>query len=93
MSPVSKRRSRPDQPDAITSIMDELECLLDNEHHYTPYLDVSREELERDDISAIGRNRYINVLRCLKMWYELPSEVFIVAVNIVDRFLSKMKVK
>lgn len=27
------------------------------------------------------------------MWYELPSDVLFTAVNLVDRFLTKMKVK
>lgn len=93
MSPISKRRSRPDQPDAITSLMDELEKLLDAEHTFTPYFEISNEGQELDDITAISRNRSINVLRCLKIWYELSSEVFIVAVNIVDRFITKMKVQ
>lgn len=90
MSPISKRRSRPDQPDAITSLMDELEKLLDVEHTFTPHSEISP---EFDDITATIRNRSINVLRCLKIWYELPSEVFILAVSIVDRFLTKMKVQ
>lgn len=33
------------------------------------------------------------MLRCLKVWYELPSDVLHTAINLVDRFLTKMKVK
>lgn len=92
MSLTSKRRSQPAQPDAIGTLMDDVENLLAVEQNYTPQYDISLEGHEYDDITAISRNRSINVLRCLKMWYDLSSDVFIVAVNIVDRFLSKMKV-
>jgi len=33
------------------------------------------------------------VLRCLKMWYELPSDVLFSAMSLVDRFLDRMAVK
>lgn len=39
------------------------------------------------------RDGAAHVLRCLKVWYELPSEVLFTAINLVDRFLTKMKVK
>merc|ERR1712038_1704757 len=32
-----------------------------------------------------------HVLRCLKVWYDLPSDVFFGAVSSIDRFLTKMK--
>ncbi|KAK7863999.1 hypothetical protein R5R35_000106 [Gryllus longicercus] len=34
-----------------------------------------------------------HVLRCLKVWYDLPSEVLFVAINLMDRFLTKMKAR
>lgn len=92
MSLTSKRRSQPVRPDAFGTLMDDIENLLAAENNYTPQYDFLTEEYDYDDITAISRNRSINVLRCLKMWYDLSSDVFIVAVNIVDRFLSKMKV-
>lgn len=33
------------------------------------------------------------MLRCLKVWYELSNEVLFTAINLVDRFLTKMKVR
>lgn len=33
------------------------------------------------------------MLRCLKMWYELPSDVLFSAMSLVDRFLDRMAVK
>lgn len=39
------------------------------------------------------RDGTAHVLRCLKVWYDMPSEVLFVAVNLVDRFLTKMKVR
>lgn len=45
------------------------------------------------EITCGTRDGAAQVLRCLKMWYELPSDVLFTAVNLVDRFLTKMKVK
>lgn len=39
------------------------------------------------------RDGTAHVLRCLKVWYDMPPEVLFVAVNLVDRFLSKMKAR
>ena len=40
-----------------------------------------------------GRDGSAYVLRCLKMWYELPSDVLFTAISLVDRFLDRMTVK
>lgn len=32
-------------------------------------------------------------MRCLKVWYELSNDVLFAAINLVDRFLTKMKVR
>jgi cyclin G2 len=37
------------------------------------------------------RDGSAHVLRCLKVWYDLPSDVFFGAVSSIDRFLAKMK--
>lgn len=42
-------------------------------------------------ITSGMRDGSAHVLRCLKVWYDLPSEVFFNAVSSIDRFLSKMK--
>ena len=43
-------------------------------------------------ISPGMRDGSSHVLRCLKVWYDLPSDVFHTAVSNIDTFLAKMKV-
>lgn len=45
------------------------------------------------EISMRMRNGSAHVLRCLKVWYDLPADTFFNAVNIMDRFLTRMKVR
>jgi len=42
-------------------------------------------------ISPGMRDGSSHVLRCLKVWYDLPSDVFHTAVSNIDTFLAKMK--
>jgi len=42
-------------------------------------------------ISPGMRDGSAHVLRCLKVWYDLPSDVFHTAVANIDTFLAKMK--
>jgi cyclin G2 len=42
-------------------------------------------------ITSGMRDGSAHVLRCLKVWYDLPSDVFFGAVSSIDRFLAKMK--
>lgn len=50
--------------------------------------------LWQDGEITIGtRDGAAHVLRCLKVWYDLPNDVLFNATNLVDRFLTKMKVK
>jgi hypothetical protein len=44
------------------------------------------------EITTGIRDGSAHVLRCLKVWYDLPSDVLFVAINFMDRFLTKMKV-
>lgn len=45
------------------------------------------------EVTAGGRDGSAYILRCLKMWYELPSDVLFSAMSLVDRFLDRMTVK
>ncbi|XP_063706646.1 cyclin G [Culicoides brevitarsis] len=45
------------------------------------------------EITIGTRDGAAHVLRCLKVWYELSNEVLFTAINLVDRFLTKMKVR
>ena len=48
--------------------------------------------LKGEMITSEMRDGSSQVLRFLKVWYDLPSDVFFGAVSNVDRFLRKMKV-
>lgn len=45
------------------------------------------------EITIGTRDGAAHVLRCLKVWYELSNDVLFTAINHVDRFLTKMKVR
>lgn len=47
----------------------------------------------RREVTAGGRDGSAYVLRCLKMWYELPSDALFSAMSMVDRFLDRMAVR
>lgn len=45
------------------------------------------------EITIAERDGAAHVLRCLKVWYDLSNDVLFTAINLVDRFLTKMKVR
>ncbi|KAF5281121.1 hypothetical protein FQR65_LT02987 [Abscondita terminalis] len=45
------------------------------------------------EVSLADRDAAVHSLRFLKFWFNLPSAVFITSTNILDRFLTKMKVQ
>lgn len=49
--------------------------------------------LQEDEISMDVRDKSAYVLRCLKVVYDSSSEVFFMAISLIDRFLTKMKAK
>jgi len=48
--------------------------------------------LPHQGISPGMRDGSAHVLRCLKVWFELPTDVFHTATANIDSFLAKMKV-
>lgn len=48
---------------------------------------------QNGEVTVGARDGAAHVLRCLKVWYDLPSDVLFVATNLVDRFLTKMRVR
>lgn len=50
-------------------------------------------QFQDDEITIDARDRSAHVLRCLKVVYDLSSDVFFIAINLIDRFLTKMKAK
>jgi hypothetical protein len=48
---------------------------------------------QEGEITIGTRDGAAHVLRCLKVWYDLSNDVLFTAINLVDRFLTKMKVR
>jgi len=49
--------------------------------------------LQDDEITMDARDKSAYILRCLKVVYDSSSDVFLVAINLMDRFLTKMKAR
>ncbi|XP_075990046.1 cyclin G [Anticarsia gemmatalis] len=62
------------------------------EHKFQPRLCLPAES-DNGEVTTGARDGAAHVLRCLKVWYDLPAEVLINAINLFDRFLTKMKVR
>lgn len=98
MSDSSKGRGRP-IPDASNSkknlkhIWYEIERALSLESKYKANLLVTNTDQQPDIVALPSRDGAVQILRCLKVWFDLPSIVFLTSVNILDRFLSKMVVR
>lgn len=89
--------SHPDADQASTSRDDArlfatLNEYLLMEHKYQPKLRLPVES-ENAEVTTGARDGAAHVLRCLKMWFDLPAEVLFDAINLFDRFLTKMKVR
>ncbi|EDV30380.1 uncharacterized protein Dana_GF23259, isoform B [Drosophila ananassae] len=74
--------------DELYETLKEYDALQDKYHTVLLLPKESRRE-----VTAGGRDGSAYVLRCLKMWYELPSDVLFSAMSLVDRFLDRMAVK
>lgn len=79
-------------PDAIHPLFEQLQEALVLEVKYQPNLQLPTIS-QNDEITIGARDGSAHVLRCLKVWYDLPSDVFFVAINLMDRFLTKMKAR
>ncbi|XP_016915971.1 cyclin G [Apis cerana] len=79
-------------PDAIHPLLEQLQEALVLEVKYQPNLQLPN-ITQNDEITIGARDGSAHVLRCLKVWYDLPSDVFFVAINLMDRFLTKMKAR
>lgn len=79
-------------PDAIHPLFEQLQEALVLEVKYQPNLQLPAIS-QNDEITIGARDGSAHVLRCLKVWYDLPSDVFFVAINLMDRFLTKMKAR
>ncbi|KAI5639319.1 cyclin G [Phthorimaea operculella] len=63
------------------------------ESKFQPRLCLPHNSEENNEVTIGARDGAAHVLRCLKVWYDLPTEVLINAINLFDRFLTKMKVR
>ncbi|CAL7952451.1 unnamed protein product [Xylocopa violacea] len=79
-------------PDAIHPLLEQLQEALVLEVKYQPNLQLPSIS-QNDELTIGARDGSAHVLRCLKVWYDLPSDVFFVAINLMDRFLTKMKAR
>lgn len=70
----------------------ELQDALTLEPKFQPSLHLPQTSKD-GEITVGARDGAAHVLRCLKVWYELPTDMLLAAVNLVDRFLAKMKVR
>jgi len=47
---------------------------------------------DSNEVTLGIRDGSAHILRCLKVWYDLPTDALCISINIMDRFLTKMKV-
>lgn len=81
------------QPDAIHPLITKLNEALVLENKFQPHLQLPSVSQDPTEITTGIRDGSAHVLRCLKVWYDLPSDVLFVAINFMDRFLTKMKAR
>lgn len=77
---------------AQQDLFSKLHEALALEPKYQPNLFLPQQSND-GEITVGTRDGAAHVLRCLKVWYELTNDVLFAAINLVDRFLTKMKVK
>ncbi|XP_043224947.1 cyclin G-like [Amphibalanus amphitrite] len=70
-----------------------LEEALILESKYQPSLQLPITTENGSEVTMGMRDGSAQVLRCLKVWYELPPDVLFIALNIMDRFLSRMRAR
>ncbi|XP_066999568.1 cyclin G [Anabrus simplex] len=81
------------QPDVVHPLIVQINEALSLESKFQPHLQLPSLNQDPNEISSGIRDGSAHVLRCLKVWYDLPSDVLFVAINLMDRFLTKMKAR
>ena len=97
-----RRQQQPLQPQSfdVQPFLRQLDDCIEMEAKYRGSVQPSSAQVspvspgivESATITSGMRDGSAHVLRCLKVWYDLPSDVFFNAISSIDRFLSKMKV-
>ncbi|PZC71347.1 cyclin G [Helicoverpa armigera] len=86
---TSRQRSPEEEAQRLYATLNEYLLL---EHKTQPKLCLPAES-ENGEVTTGARDGAAHVLRCLKVWFDLPADVLITAINLFDRFLTKMKVR
>ncbi len=92
MSFYSSSSQRPLADPEVRPYLAQLDRALENELKFRGCPQPTRPDAASTITSGM-RDGSAHVLRCLKMWYDLPPDVFFGAVSAIDRFLTKMKVR
>lgn len=81
-------------PDAANnnSNISELKKLLKLEEKYKPNLLIAYLDQQPGEVALSARDGIVHLMRYLKVWFDLPSNVYFTAVSLLDRFLTRMKV-
>lgn len=81
---------------SVSSLMQSLQQALSLEAKFQPKLQLPSGPAtggEGGEITCAMRDGAAHVLRCLKVWYDLPSSVLLASLNLMDRFISRMKAR
>lgn len=81
------------QPHAFPALLAKLQELLALQEKFLPNLTLPVACQKANEVTFGMRDGSAHILRCLKVWYDLPSDVLFCAINFLDRFLTKMKVQ
>ncbi|XP_055623848.1 cyclin G [Toxorhynchites rutilus septentrionalis] len=89
----SPQHQQPPPPNmSFDQMLEKVRELITLEPKFLPCLFLYP-ETDCGEITIGTRDGAAHVLRCLKVWYEQPNDVLFAAINLVDRFLTKMKVR
>lgn len=80
----------------VSTLMQSLQQALALEAKFQPRLQLppaTNSGGEGGEITSAMRDGAAHVLRCLKVWYDLPSTVLLAGLNLMDRFMSRMKAR
>ncbi|CAB3370146.1 Hypothetical predicted protein [Cloeon dipterum] len=68
-----------------------LETLISQEPQFQPLLQLPSLARDENEVTSGMRDETVQVLRCLKVCFDLPAEVLLLATLSMDRFLTKMR--
>lgn len=78
---------------ALITNLREVQRALRLEEKYSANLSAVFFDHRPSDVSILARDGAVNTMRYMKVWFDLPEDVWFIAVNLLDRFLTRMKVQ